>query len=161
MVADAEVERVKQQHSQQRPEKGAGVVADAFKPEGAAAVRFRDRSGNQRIARRRARAGAQPVQESRAEHDLPDRGKPHQRLGNGRQEISGERDGFALLQLVRQGAGKTLHDVLRGLGKAVHQADDAAGRSERLRQEHRQDRIKHLGRDVGEQAGEGEEKRVP
>ena len=159
--ADVEVKRVEQQQSDERTEKGAGVVADAFKPEGAAAMRFRDRSGNQRIARRRTGAGAQPVQEPRAEHDLPDRGEPHQRLADGGEKISGERDWFPPLQPVGQGAGQTLDDVLRRLGKAVDQADDAAGRPERLRQEHRQHRIEHLGRNVGEQAGESEEKRRP
>ena len=47
------------------------------------------------------------------------------------------------------------------LGKAVHQPDDAAAGLQRLRQEHRQDRVKHLGRDIGEQAREREKVGVP
>ena len=68
----------------------------------------------------------------------------HQRLGDRRQGIARQRDGLSPLQLVRQGAGKALHDVLRGLGEAIHQADDAAACLQRLRQKNRQDRIEHL-----------------
>jgi len=42
------------------------------------------------------------------------------------------------LQLVRQGAGKALHDILRGLSKAVHHTNDAAACFQRLRQKDRQ-----------------------
>jgi hypothetical protein len=64
------------------------------------------------------------------------------------------------LQLVRECAGKTLHDVLRCLREAVHEPDDAAGCFQRLRQKDRQDRIKHLRRNIGEQARGREEERV-
>jgi hypothetical protein len=92
---------------------------------------------------------------------LPDRGKPHQRLGDCRQEIAGQCDGFSFLQLVRQRAGKALHDILRGLSKTVHQANDAAACFQRLRQKNRQDRVEHLRGDVSKQTGQGEKERVP
>jgi len=92
---------------------------------------------------------------------LPGGGKPHQRLGDRRQEIAGQCDGFPLLQLVRQGAGKALHDILRGLSKAVHHTNDAAACFQRLRQKDRQDRVEHFGGDIRKQTGEGEKKRIP
>jgi len=49
---------------------------------------FHRQMTDERIARRGARAGAKPVQQPSAEHALPDGGKPHQRLGDRRQEIA-------------------------------------------------------------------------
>ena len=155
------MQRVEEEDGEQRPEERARIVAKALKPEGSASVFLIHRRRDERIARRGAGAGAKPVQQPCAEHALPDRGKPHQRLGDRRQEIAGQRDGFSLLQLVRQRAGKALHDILRGLSKAVHQANDAAACFQRLRQKDRQDRVEHLRGDVSEQAGEGEKERVP
>jgi len=64
------------------------------------------------------------------------------------------------LQPVGEPSREALHDVLGGLSRAVHQADDAAAGVQRLRQKYRQDRIQHLRRDVGEQARERQEQRV-
>jgi hypothetical protein len=89
---------------------------------------------------------------------LPDRGNTHERLGDRRQEIAGQRHGFSLLQPVREGAGEALHDVLCGLGKAIHEAHDAPAGVKRLRQKDRQDRVKHLGGDVGKEARKREQK---
>jgi len=65
------------------------------------------------------------------------------------------------LQLVRERSGKSLHDVLRRLCKAVHQTDDAAVGVENLREKDRQNRIKHLGGDIGKETRECEEERAP
>jgi hypothetical protein len=47
------------------------------------------------------------------------------------------------------------------LREAVDEPDDAAACLQRLCQKDRQDRVKHLGRDVGEQARGGEQEGVP
>jgi hypothetical protein len=54
-----------------------------------------------------------------------------------------------------------LHDVLRRLCEAVDEAHNAAPRFQRLREKIRQHRIERLGRNVGEKAGEREEKGIP
>src|SRR5262249_34551259 len=84
-----------------------------------------------------------------------------QRFGDGGEKVTEQRNRLSALQLVRQRPGKSLHDILQRLGETVDQADDAAGRMQGLREEHRQHRVEHLGRDVGEQAREGEQKGRP
>jgi len=99
---------------------------------------------------------AEPIQQSAGEHDLPDGRKSHQRFADCGKEVSRKRDRLPPLQFVRKRSGKSLHDVLRGFGKAVHQPDDTAAGVERLRQEDGKNRLEHLRRNVGEQAGECE-----
>ena len=151
------MQRIQQHHRDDRSEKGAEVVAETFKAERLAAVGIGDRRRDERIARRRADPRTHPIGESRGEERLPGGGESHERLGNRRQQVAHQRNRLAALQLVRQRAGESLDDVLRGLREAVHQADDAAAGLEHLGQEDRQDRIEHLGRDVGEEAGAGQQ----
>ncbi len=54
------------------PKNAPGIVADPLQAEGFAAMRFVHRSGDERVARRRARARAKPVEQPTAEHALPD-----------------------------------------------------------------------------------------
>ena len=122
------MERVEQQQSDERAEKSAGVVARPFEPEGAAAVRF---LRPKRRSAHRAAPSAQPAP-SRSRSRAPNTtcqtvASPISGLRWRRGNIR-EGDGFPPLQPVGQGAGQTLDDVLRRLGKAVDQADDAAGR---------------------------------
>ena len=114
---------------------------------------------------RRAGAARMPAPSRSSERAVKScgqtRGKSHERLGDGRQEIAKQRDGLAPLQLVRQRAGEALHDVLQRLGEAIDQADNGAAGVQRPGQEHRQDGIQHFGRDIGEEARQGEQEGAP
>ena len=158
---DIDMNPVEQKNCQQRSQKGSGVITDAFKAECASPVRLRDRRGDQRIARRRARACAEAVQQSAAEHCRPGGSKAHKGFASGCEKITNERHGLMPLKPIRESPSKALHDVLRGLGKAVDQTDDAAACLECLREKHRQNRIKHFRRNIGEQTGTREKERVP
>ena len=123
-------------------------------------MRLVRRGRDERVARSGAGSGPEPVEEPSAQHALPGGRSSHQRLGDRRHDVAGERDRLALAQAVRQPAGKALHDVLRRLGDAVDEADGASARVQCLRQKDRQDRVEHLRRNVGEQAGAGEQERI-
>ena len=111
---------LQEKHSQQRPQKSAGVVTCALEAKRTAPVFFGDRRRNQCVTRRRAGTSTEAVQESGAEQHLPDCGKPHQWFANGREELSRERNRFSPLQFVRQCPSKPLHDVLGSLGKSFY-----------------------------------------
>jgi len=155
--AEIDVEEIEQRRSEQRPDDGAEVVAESLKSEGGAATRLLDRARDERIARRRADPGAGAIHEPSDEDLRPDGGKADERFGERRQRVAHERDGLIAAQPVRRPPGRALHDVLRRLGDAFDNADDARRTPELPRDEKREHRIEHLGRDVGEEAGEREQ----
>ena len=126
---------IEQKRGQERPEKSAGIVADALEAKGPASVFFVNGGRDQGIARSGTGASAHPIKQPCAEQRRPDRREPHQGLGDRRQKIAEDGNGFASLQLVGKRAGKSLHDVLRGLREAVDKTDNAAACLQGLCQE--------------------------
>ena len=53
------------------------------------------------------------------------------------------------------------HNFLANSRTSLNQADDAAACMQRLREKDRQNRIKHLRRDIGKQAGECQKNGIP
>ena len=94
-----------QEEREQRTQKCTRVVAGPFEAESSAPVGLVHRGGDERIARRGARAGAEPIEEAPAEHALPNGRDTHERLAERGQQIPEQRDGFTSLQPVGQRAG--------------------------------------------------------
>src|SRR5206468_899955 len=117
----------------------------------------RRRARDERVTRRGADARAQAVRESRREDARPCRREADRRLCERGKRVADDRDGLVAAEAVREPSGPTLHDVLRRLGDPFDDADDRSWRAEFLREEQRQDRIEHLGRDVGAEARDRKE----
>jgi hypothetical protein len=80
-----------------RAEERAGIVADAFRPKGSASILLIHRRRDERITWSRAAPGPKPIENSCAQHSLPNSRKTDQWLGNGCQQISRQRYGLSLL----------------------------------------------------------------
>jgi hypothetical protein len=131
------VEREQQARGEQWPDHGAQVVADALETERRATPRLLDRTGDQRVTRRRADPGAQPVGEAPDQDRGPGRGHPDCRFGGRAKRVAGQRERLVPPDPVRAPAGHSLDGILRPFRDALDDADDAGRGGKLLRQEER------------------------
>ncbi|MCY1419626.1 hypothetical protein D9M71_352170 [compost metagenome] len=146
---------VQQQHQgdgQQRAGEGTYGVHRLAQAEAGAAYRLRGDIGDQRIARGAADAFADTVDEACGEHRLCRSGQGKQRLAQRRQGVAEQHQALAPAEEVADRAREDLGDQRGGLGDAFDQADAEHAHSQATDQEHRQQAVHQLRRDVHEQA---------
>src|SRR5580765_5285170 len=126
------MEQRQKDQREQRAEKSTKVIANSFKAESFPPTALIGRGCDEGVARCRARPRSQSVEGACAEDARPARGEADQGLGERSYGIADQRNWFAPLELVRKPPGKPLHDILNGLGDALHETHDARTRSQRL-----------------------------
>ncbi len=136
----------------ERAQYGARVVGRCMKPE-RASPRFGDRRvGEQRITSGAADALAHPVGDANRQHlrrAVRGRGKRAHDRGK---EISGHDERFSGRDFVRPPSTQQLEQRRGRLSRPLDRADEAGVGAQHSCQKHRQQRIDHLRRDVGEEA---------
>ena len=112
--------------------------------------------GDERVARRRAHPLAQPVDEAADERDRPDERHGEHQLADGGQPVAGRGERPPAAGEVRPLAEGVAGDARRRLGDALDEAQDGRRSAEHAGDEVREERIDHLGAEVGEEAHQTE-----
>ena len=148
--------QLQQQDGDERADDGAQRVQRAMKAEGHAAFLRPCAGGDQRVARRGTHALAEAVDETADEGDRPDESDGEYQLADGGQTVAGRGKGAAAAGEVRPLAKGVTGDARRRLGDALDEAQDGRRGAQHPGDEVREERIDHLGAEVGEEAHQTE-----
>ena len=145
-------QKLEQKKRHQDADQGAAGIHHAVETEGPASDFAIHGVRDHGVAGRGAQSFSQPVHGASEEDHRPGEGQGHERLGQGRQAVSGPNVGNALACLVAVPAREAFHDTDDGFGHALDEAKDRNGSAQRRSQEQRDHRVDHLRGEVGEEA---------
>ncbi len=148
----AHVEHRDQRDREQRPHDRPEIVSGALEPVGAPVRLGRHHVGEDRVAARTAHAARSPGAGSQHEH-LPRRGRePDAAREHRGRDVAPDRDLRAALRVVGERPAGQLRDARRAVGDAFDQPQGRRRRTQRHREEARQQRRRDLVAHVGQEA---------
>src|SRR6266566_2024536 len=151
-VQNAHAVKPEYEKRDQRPEYRAGVVCGGVESVGESPRLRGRRVGQQRVARRGADSLTDAIGDANRQHLWRGSRRGSERAHDRSNEIAGDDERLSAGDFVGPPSAQQLEQRCRGLGRPFDGADETCVRSENSRQENRQQRIDHLGRDVGEEA---------
>jgi TolB-like protein/tRNA A-37 threonylcarbamoyl transferase component Bud32 len=155
-LAQRQVGPTQEGEGKERPHHRARVVAGALEAEGAAAHGGVDRVGDQGVARRGAHPLSDAVREPDRQH-LPDGARQaHQRPHRRREGVAGDDQRLAPRHAVGEPAARQLQEGRGRLGRPLDRPQRRGAGPQLPHQEHRQQGVDHLARDVGQEADDAE-----
>jgi hypothetical protein len=146
---DAELE---QQERRQRPDDGAGGVHRAVQTERQTPVLVAHVGREQGVARRRAHALADAVEDAPAQGDRPNEGQRQDEFAQRRQPVASEHERAPPPGLVGEPAKRIPGEARGRFGRAFDQAENRRRGAQHLGHEAREHRIDHLRAEVGDEA---------
>ena len=149
--------RGKQPECEQRADDRARVVHRAVEPECPPALLGSRRRCDQRVARCRAYALSDPIEEPEQQDGHPARRHPDQRSHRVRERVAAEDQRLRGHAAVGEATGDEFQDAGGRLGQPLHETDDRGPGAQRGREEDRQQRRDHLARCVVQKRDEAED----
>ena len=117
---------------------------------------FRRDIGNQSISWCTTHAFANPVEQTRAQHDTQGRRQRKQWFSQGAEGIAEERQAFALVEIIAERAGKHLDDQRRCFGQPLDQPDQQGACPQCRNHEQGQQAMDHFRRNIHQHTDETE-----
>src|SRR5437868_2085334 len=160
-VEGSDAVQLEQQKGHQRSYDGTRVVGGGMKAVGQPARVGRRGIGKERVTRRCAQSFTDAIGNANSQNLRRAVGRGSERSRHGRDQIPDHHERLSAFYLIRPPAAQELEQRSRRLSCAFDRPDEAGIGAEHARQKDRQERVDHLGRDIGEETHRAQTDDVP